>query len=512
MGTSDPNLGRILNNRYQLVELLGQGSMGRVYAARDTLLGGVPVAIKFLSQTMLNQRMRDRFEQEATTCALLGQRSIHIIRVSDYGIDEDGVPFYVMEYLKGRSLSEIVMQQPLRLPRFLSLSRQICLGLQTAHNGIPVGGKICPIVHRDIKPSNILITQDDSLGELAKVLDFGIAKTLQSDANQTNCFMGTLAYSSPEQMEGQELDGRSDIYSMGVMMYQMLTGKMPINADTHTFGSWYRAHHHTLPRPFAEVNSSVRVPKALENLIMSCLAKEPSDRPQTATDIIKALDPLDQRFGSGREIGKRIEAVLTKVPITTKPATGKLLAPDEVCRLTSWPTDKPIGDISFPQPIPTSQEVLAALWVMFSQEEIDRRRISTRHNHFLFAPAPHPVMLWLTTLYNPQHGPRWLPTYLDLKSVFGQKMIRLLAETGQYRILFFAKENPQNCANVTTSTIDPVQCKLFKEWATMAQLSPSTNAFATTKLQLKQALEDLKPKILMKLESLYTSGSQDLSN
>lgn len=523
MGMADPNIGRKLNNRYQLVELVGQGSMGRVYAAKDTLLGGVPVAIKFLSQAMLNQKMRDRFEREATTCALLGQRSIHIIRVSDYGIDEDGIPFYVMEYLQGRSLSEIVMQQPLKLPRFLSISRQICLGLQTAHEGIPIEGKLYPIVHRDIKPSNILITQDESFGELAKVLDFGIAKTLQADGNQTNCFMGTLAYSSPEQMEGQELDARSDLYSMGVMMYQMLTGKMPINADTHNFGSWYKAHHQYHPRTFEEVNAKVRVPKVLENLIMSCLAKEPSDRPQSATEIIKALEPLEQRFGSGREIGKRIEAVLSKVPVVDRPDVeeAKTVAatsapsipqsPAEICRRTSWPSNKPIGDIAFPKPIPTGKVPLPALWVMLSQEEVDRRRICTRYNQFLFVPAPHPTLLWLTVLYTRQHGPRWLSSYLDLKTSFGQQLTRLLGETGSYQILFFAKENPKQCSHVLRSTIAPAQCKLLKNWMSMGQMAPKTNAFAMTKGQLKQALEELKPKILMKLESLYDSGSDDIS-
>lgn len=509
---SDPNIGRVLNNRYQLVELLGQGSMGRVYAAKDTLLGGVPVALKFLSQAMLNQKMRDRFEREATTCALLGQRSIHIIRVSDYGIDEDGIPFYVMEYLKGNSLSEIIMQQAIRLPRFLNLSRQICQGLQAAHNGIPVDGKICPIVHRDIKPSNIYILQDDSYGELAKVLDFGIAKVLQSDANQTNCFMGTLAYASPEQMEGRELDGRSDIYSMGVMMYQMLTGRMPINAETHTFGSWYRAHHEVHPRPLREANTNLKVPKALESLIMSCLAKEPNDRPQTATEIVKAFAPLEQRFGSGREIGRRIEQVLSKVPITDRPSTRqKPSSPDDICRLASWPADMPMGDISFPKPIPTSNGVLPALWVMFSQEEVDRRRICTRYNQFLFAPAPHPSLLWLTVLYNRESGPRWLSSYIDLKTKYGQQLVRLLSETGKYRILFFAKEHPQKCANILTSTIAPAQCKMFRSWVTMAQSGPNPHAYGTTKNQLKQALEGLKPKILLKLESMYGSDSEDIS-
>jgi serine/threonine protein kinase len=173
---SDPNIGRILQNRYQLVGLLGQGAMGKVYEARNNLLGGVPVAVKFLSQTLLNQKMRDRFMREATTCALLGQRSMHIVNVTDYGVDEDEIPYYVMEYLKGDSLSEIIMRQPLPLPRFLNLTHQICLGLQCAHEGIPVDGEICPIVHRDIKPSNILITHAPGLGEMAKILDFGMLK------------------------------------------------------------------------------------------------------------------------------------------------------------------------------------------------------------------------------------------------------------------------------------------------------------------------------------------------
>ncbi len=104
--------------------------------------------------------------------------------------------------------------------------------------------------------------------------------------------MGTLAYSSPEQMEGQELDGRSDIYSLGVMMFQMLTGKMPINADTHTFGGWYRAHREQAPRAVSAVSADLRIPKSLEALIHSCLAKSPSDRPQSAQEIIEALAPL----------------------------------------------------------------------------------------------------------------------------------------------------------------------------------------------------------------------------
>jgi serine/threonine-protein kinase len=230
-------------------ELIGKGAMGRVYQAKDMLLGGVVVAVKFLSQALLNKKMRDRFYREATISALLSEKSNHIVRVRDYGVDENEISFYVMEYLEGESLSEVIRRQPLSLPRFLNTSRQICLGLQCAHKGVVFEGQLSPIVHRDIKPSNILVTQDSSIGELVKILDFGIAKLLQSDSSQTNTFMGTLAYCSPEQMEGKELDARSDIYSLGVMMFEMLTGEMPLCAETHSFGSWYKAHHFTPLNP-----------------------------------------------------------------------------------------------------------------------------------------------------------------------------------------------------------------------------------------------------------------------
>ncbi|HEY9622196.1 MAG TPA: serine/threonine-protein kinase [Crinalium sp.] len=499
---ADPNIGRILSNRYQLEDLLGQGSMGRVYGAKDMLLGGVPVAAKFLSQTLLNQRMRDRFEREATTCALLGQRSIHVVRVTDYGVDEDEIPYYIMEYLKGENLTEVINHQPMALPRFLSLSRQICLGLQCAHQGIPINGEVYPIIHRDIKPSNILVIQDHSLGELAKILDFGIAKVLQEDSQQTNCFMGTLAYSSPEQMEGHELDGRSDIYSLGVMMFQMLTGKMPLQADTHSFGGWYKAHHHQSPRSFESINASIKIPKDLENLVMSCLSKSPSDRPQSVAEILKAFVALDQKYRPGWELGQQIREKL-------HPSPPSIPSPSEIHKFAQWPKNKPIADIVFPYPIRTTQGLLMTLWVMLSKREIENRQICTRYNQFLFLPSPHPTILWLTVLFNRDHGPRWLPVYLDLQSSQGQQMARLLGEAGEYRLLFFAQEAPLRCANEMTSKIAPAQCKMLLEWATTAQMSPPTKQFALSKKQLQGELERLKPRIMMQLESIYSDSGRE---
>ena len=499
---SDPNIGRLLSNRYQLVELIGKGAMGRVYRAQDILLGDVPVAVKFLARTLLNEKMRDRFRSEARTCALLGQKSLHIVRVMDYNVDEDEVPFYVMEYLQGESLGDVIRARPLVLPRFLSLARQICLGLQCAHQD--------GVIHRDIKPGNILVTQDTSIGELGKILDFGIARLLQADNGQTNSFMGTLAYSSPEQMEGKELDNRSDIYSLGIMMFEMLTGRMPLYAETHTFGSWYKAHHFQPPRTFESINPHLKLPKALETLIMSCLAKDVSDRPQSVIEVLKALEPLEGRFRLGQEIGHKIENILGKLPVVPETKRQDSISADEFCRLTSWPKDKPIAEIVFPQPLRSSREVLATLWVMMPQAEIQRRMLSKRYNQFLFILSPHPMVLWITALYSPEHGPRWLPCYLDLKSKGGQEIARLLADSGMYRLLFFGVEEPQQCVTVMTSTIATQQRDRLRDWANAGQTSLSVSQPTASKNLLKQEFEKLKPKILLKLESSHGEAFTDV--
>lgn len=509
--TTDPNNGRLLAKRYQLIELVGKGAMGRVYQAKDIVLGGVSVAVKFLSQTLLNTKMRDRFEREATICALLGEKSIHIVRVRDYGVDEEDIPFYVMEFLQGRSLNEIIRPRALPLPQFLSLTRQICLGLDAAHQGILVDNEICPIIHRDIKPSNILIIQDPTLGELAKVLDFGIAKLIQADSSQTGTFMGTLAYCSPEQMEGKELDHRSDIYSLGVMMYEMLTSELPLMPKTHSFGGWYKVHHEVIPKSFEAFNPELKIPRALESLVMSCLAKEPSARPQSIKEVLQALQPLEQRYGQGRQLGERIGMALSKLPINTNSSGKSNSSAEEVCLLTSWPKTKPIAEIVFPHLIHTSQEVLATLWVMLAKQEIANRQKSVRYNQFLFLLSPHPMVLWVTVLYNRQLGARWLPCYLDLKTPLGQEVARTLAQVGYYRLLFFSLENPQSCVNVMTSNIAPAQRKTLLNWANSSQTLVSLSQPQSSKNLLKQELEKLKPKIILKLEATQTDASYDIS-
>lgn len=517
--TIDPNIGRLLSNRYQLVELVGKGAMGRVYRAEDTLLGGV-IAVKFLAQTLLNKWMRDRFKIEARTCAQLGQKSIHIVRVTDYGVNEDDVPFYVMEYLQGESLSEVISTQPIPLPRFLNLARQICLGLQCAHQGVMEDGKLCPIIHRDIKPSNILVSQDASLGEMVKILDFGIAKLIQEDNGQTNSFMGTLAYSSPEQMEGRELDARSDIYSLGIMMFEMLTGKMPLQAETHAFGSWYKAHHFQPPRSFDSANPSLRLPKALENLVMSCLAKTPAERPQSVVHVLKALEPLEQRYSASRQISKRIDEALRQSDANesvTKPSHELVAKPpstiqappaSDLCLLATWPTSKPIAQIVFAQAFKASHGTLPTIWVMLPQQEIQNLQVNKLYNkiykNFLYCMTPHPMLLWVTAIYNRLHsadqGPRWLPCYLDLKTAQGQELARLLADKKQYQILLFALEAPGRCVHAITVPINQLQCSELVQWVITSMSASSVGQASMSKELLKAELDKLKPKITGELE------------
>ncbi len=511
---ADSNIGTKLANRYELIEPLGQGSMGRVYLAEDVLLGNVRVAVKFLSQTMMNDKMRERFMQEAMTCAQLGQKSIHVVRVTDYGVNEEGIPFYVMEYLQGQSLSQLINLQPLPIPRFLGLIRQICLGLQAAHDGIMVKkqARPVPIIHRDIKPSNIMIVHDPTLGELAKILDFGIAKLMQAGGDQTNCFMGTLAYASPEQMDGQELDGRSDIYSLGIMMFQMLTGNLPLRASNHTFGGWYKVHQSETPKRIEEVASQIKVPRLLEDLIMRCIAKRPEERPQSIQEVLNALEPLEARYINGFRISQRINTTLSRVPVVQPPEPAEEVDESQVCRLTVWPPNKPTAEIVFPHVLPTSQGPLATLWAMMPQEEINRRLISTRYNTFICTMSPHPVMLWLTVLYSNPYGARWLPCYLDLKTPLGQEITGLLGQTGSYKLLLFALENPRRCAHVLSCTIAEPQRNMLKEWVVNARSHPDVGAMATSRDLLRSEFKtNLKAKVLQRLESIYLDAGSNLS-
>ncbi len=507
--TKDPYRGRLLADRYQIVELVGKGAMGRVYRAEDTLLGGVTVAIKFISQALLNEKRRVRFEQEAKICALLGERSIHIVQVRDYGVDKDDVPFYAMEFLDGQSLSQVIKPRPLPITRFLKVARQICLGLQCAHQGIFFEGESCPIVHRDIKPSNILILQDANLGELVKILDFGIAKLLQSNNAQTHSFQGTLAYCSPEQMEGRELDSRSDIYSLGIMMYEMLTGDMPILPENNSFGSWYQAHRYDPPDP---ISPDLGVPPLLADLVMQCMAKSPQERPQKVSDILRILAPLEHQLEKNNKI-RVPRADPNERNLTQGSSLPEARVPENQAFLlrVTWPQSKPVGKIVFPRAIDSPQGSIPSLWVMLEKRDLENRIVSRRYNQFLYLMSPHPMILWITALYNREHGVRWLPCYLDLKTRSGRQIARELGEMGYYRILFFALEEPPACQHIMTSSVATAQRQKLSDWARTGPSWQSTGNPQLSKQILKREFEELKPRIQAKLDAVGTDAPSNFS-
>jgi serine/threonine protein kinase len=408
-----PRNQELVANRYQIKTLINKGGMGEVFLAEDMLLGGTPVAIKFLSQTVTNAQMKESFNREALLSASLSQKSIHIVRAFDYGVTTNGNPYYVMEYLSGQSLKELI---PLPVPMFLHLLHQICLGLKCAHQGVNIDGQVHLLVHRDIKPANIMVTPDPILGNLAKILDFGIAKFLNSTGVITTNkgFYGTLPYCSPEQLEGRTLDSRSDIYSLGVMMFEMLTGQKPWQPETDEFGAWYRIHLFEPPKHLSDVNPHLQIPKQLNYLIMNCLAKKPEQRPQNMSKILQVLENIEQSNDQ------------------TSSSFGKTgIISDEKF---IWPENKPIQEIVFPHLISEEQVSTASLWLMLPQSEIQKYAYTTHYTRFIFITYPHPMLLWITLLYDLDLTPKWLPCYLDMQNSQNLKLVWTLAETESYSL------------------------------------------------------------------------------
>lgn len=501
---ASPSSTGLLANRYQLKQLIGSGGMGEVFLANDILLGGTPVAIKFLTRTVVDSKMQQDFAREALMSAALSQKSVHIVRAYDYGVSEKGKPYYVMEYLSGKSLKDLI---PLSLPMFLTISRQICLGLQCAHEGINIDGKICPLVHRDIKPANILVIPDPILGQLVKILDFGIARFLNyaSTASTSTGFNGTLPYCSPEQLDGEKLDGRSDIYSLGVMMFEMLTGKKPWQPETDFFGAWYKAHHFEPPKAFADVKPTLKLPQKLNNLIMTCLAKKASDRPQNISQILQVFNTLEQSNCPS------LPTTLPSRTILSRPLdSGLTITLEQTCRQLSWPKNKPIQEIVFPHVLDTLQKSVAALWLMLPQKEIKNYALSTRYNQFIFMTSPHPMLLWVTVLYHRELAPKWLPCYLDMQNSQNRQMVSLLAENERYPLIFFTLEPPYSCAHILSSRIDPTQRQMLKTWVEQSQNLPPASQPHLSKQLLKQQYKQMQSRILQHLQSkpqVVLSGS-----
>ena len=482
-----PQNQELVANRYQIKTLIERGGMGEVFLAEDILLGGTPVAIKFLSQTVIDPQRQESFNREALLSAALSQKSVHIVHAYDYGVTSNGNPYYVMEYLSGQSLKELI---PLSVPMFLNLSRQICLGLKCAHQGVNIDGKIQPLVHRDIKPANIIVTPDPILGKLVKILDFGIAKFINSTESMTTNeeFYGTLPYCSPEQLDGGDIDSRSDIYSLGVMMFEMLTGQKPWQPTAEGFGAWYQVHLFTPPKHISDVKPRLQVPQQLNDLILNCLAKKPDQRPQNMTKILQILDKIEQSSDKISLSSGLGNAELSKPKITFD-------------QQFIWPQNKPIQKIVFPQLISEKKVSTASLWIMLPQSEIQNYAYTTRYTRFIFVAHPHPMLLWITLLCDRNLTPKWLPCYLDMQNSQNLKLVRSLAENESYSLLFFTLEPPHCCTNMFSISIAPSQTQDLKNWVQQSRNMEGSTESTISKSLLRKQYEYMQLEILKQLES-----------
>ncbi|MEH1778189.1 MAG: serine/threonine-protein kinase [Nostoc sp.] len=508
----DDYIGQFLNNRYLIRDLIGKGGMGRVYLAEDTAKGGMPIAVKILSLSLANQQMSQRFAREIFIGAQLGRKSKHIVRILSYGVTEDKTPFYVMEYLQGKNLKQILKIQPLTISKFLEICNQICLGLQCAHQGISLKGEIYPIVHRDIKPENIFLAEDSKRGEIVKILDFGIAKFLteRSGMTLTDSFIGSLPYCSPEHMEGRKLlDVRSDIYSLGVLMFEMLTGKHPFQTKSNSFGTWYQAHRFQIPPTVTEVNPQVKIPEILEKILMSCLAKEVSDRPQNINQILEGLEKVNLQLNNAIA-SNSTDIIKVSFPVQLVPAT---LLSEKECLQKNWPKNKPIAPIGFPHLLHTLQRPIPTFWAMLPKQDITKFLDNIHGTEFISKMNVYPMLLWVTVLYDAQPSmTKWLPYFLDLKDNKGQNIARGLAEVGYYHLLFFPLEDPTRCSHVTTLNLTAKQRQQLVDWLNMSQQSNELILPNQAKNILKTEYEKLKLDILRKLAAHEKAEKEGLKN
>ncbi len=280
--------GMIVRDKYEIVGKIGAGGMATVYRARH-LVFNEPRAIKLVSSRMMDdENFLKRFRNEAVITRKL--QHPNAVRVDDIDTTEDGRPCMIMELVEGRNLRATIEQQgALPLDRALNIARQAASALAAAHR--------LGITHRDIKPDNIVLVPLPDGKDMVKVLDFGIAKLRETSggggaytATQTGMVIGTPQYISPEQAagkRGEEIDGRADLYSLGVVLYEMVTGRLPFESDTPM--GLLLQHMQAAPRPPQEIRPDLDIPEPVSALLMKCLEKEPGKRFQSAEELISAL-------------------------------------------------------------------------------------------------------------------------------------------------------------------------------------------------------------------------------
>ena len=314
-------VGTTIRNKYRILAKVGKGGMGHVYKALHLLFNEVR-ALKVMDPSLTQ---REDFVRRFLREAFVARRLQHpnAVHVDDIDQTDDGRHCIVMEFIDGRMLRDVIEREgPMPAARACSIIKQVASALGAAHQ--------LGIIHRDIKPENIALIKGEQ-GDVVKVLDFGITKLREGSlkeeagamaltASGTAFAIGTPEYMSPEQVRQNELDGRSDIYSLGLVFYEMLTGELPFHAESQA--EWFLAHVGEAPRPLHEQAASLRIPTCIADLVMSMLEKDPARRPANGAALIKAIEACEIEIpglsvlspAAGRTAGEKRTGESTTVP------------------------------------------------------------------------------------------------------------------------------------------------------------------------------------------------------
>lgn len=330
MRAKDQFIGReILDGQYRILQKIGTGGMGSVYKAAQPAMNRM-VAIKILHPKLANRKdLSSRFRREARAMSQLTHPNT--VKVSMYGeLEEDGSLYIVMEFLEGRNLNRAVKKDgPMAAERAVPILIQVCGALQEAHT--------MGIIHRDLKPENIFLCKQIGIDEYPKVLDFGLAKVTEQQMRpgsvaltQEGMVFGTPEFMSPEQAQGQKLDPRSDIYSLAVILYEALTGKLPFDAKTPM--EYIQKHVMETPILLNRRVEGLSFAKGLEEVIQKALSKNPDQRYQSAIEFAAALRPY------AGEAGAMVDTIFQMTP-----APGSVVPTSAARQTATLPENKSVG-------------------------------------------------------------------------------------------------------------------------------------------------------------------------